>query len=198
MAKPTLIVVQNPASSDLGLAIPDDDLAADFEFEANESYHDLRPLDWSDVAIALDRDRMALAKHLAGELIEDNVVCEREVADRSYEITDDDLFLELFRARDALDAGVSSAVTALAATGCTPFTSCNGGAFGGHHSSPYPVVRFFAPAHVFPDIDACANSAGVELEIDLLGRVEVRTHKVEMMVAFAEAIIERLRPPEAH
>jgi hypothetical protein len=44
-------------------------------------------------------------------------------------------------------------VLALGAAGCIPFWSCNGGAFGGDHSSPVPTVKFFAKAeHVTGDV----------------------------------------------
>lgn len=195
MTKTPLYIVQTATSSEFELAIPDDELAAQFDFEANATYHDLRPLDWSDTEIALQRDRSALARHLAGESIEDfSESLSAEGPEPVFEITDDDLFLELFRARDALDMGVGGAVAALAAIGCTPFDSCNGGAFGGSHNSAYPIIRFFAPAHIFPEIAKCASMAGVELEIDPLGRVELTAGKIEPIMTFAERIVERLGP----
>ena len=45
-----------------------------------------------------------------------------------------------------LDIGVASAVAALSAARCIPFTSCNAGTFGGSHAETYPLVGSFARA----------------------------------------------------
>lgn len=86
---------------------------------------------------------------------------------------------------EGLELGVASTVVALSAFGCTPYTSCNGGAFGGDHPSSHLIVGFYLrPPHVETVRDA-AWRAGVGLTNDANGGVYVITDDPRAMLTFA-------------
>jgi hypothetical protein len=143
----------------------------------NRMYADLRGLSWGDAkkAVALERDlvkRVESAADPPGE----------------YEKIEEDLF-ESDEGLWGLDLGVASVVVALSAAKCIPFSSCNGGAFGGRHQEIYPVVAFYARPQMLELLIASAEEADVGLEG---GEYLVAyANDVRKMHAFAESIIRR-------
>lgn len=86
---------------------------------------------------------------------------------------------------EGLELGVVSAVAALSAIGCIPYTSCNGGVFGGEHTADLLIVGFYLrPPHVETVRDA-ARRAGVGLTNDRDGGVYVVTDDPRAMICFA-------------
>jgi hypothetical protein len=105
-----------------------------------------------------------------------------------------------------LALGVASSVIALSAARCVPFSSCNAGAFGGHHHEAYPVVAFHArPAHVDLLLE-CAKEAGCGLEHGSNGCIVLYAREIESLRRFAAEVIQRrsafrklrLRAPRAN
>jgi hypothetical protein len=92
-----------------------------------------------------------------------------------------------------LDIGVASAVVALSAAGCIPFSSCNGGAFGREHFEDYPLVAFYARAAALPLLLECAEHARVGLINGDEGELVLHADRIEKMVGFARAVSERAR-----
>lgn len=86
---------------------------------------------------------------------------------------------------EELELGTASAVVALSVVGCIPYTSCNGGAFGGEHVTEFLVVGFYLRPPQAPAVRAAAQSAGVVLTNDPTGGVYVVTNDPQAMVAFA-------------
>ena len=62
-----------------------------------------------------------------------------------------------------LDVGVASTVICLSAAKCVPFSSCNGGAFGGRHQEAYPLAAFFAKIRTAELVLATAEEVNVGL-----------------------------------
>lgn len=86
---------------------------------------------------------------------------------------------------DGLELGVASAVVALSTIGCIPYTSCNGGVFGGEHVANLLIVGFYLrPAHVQAVKEAC-RWAGVGLTNDRNGGVYLVSNNPRAMTAFA-------------
>ena len=137
------------------LAWPGDEAPSEEEFEGNALYSDLRDLGWNDVAERALAERAAIAAYLAGEISVSETGCD-DVPD-----SDDDFDDFADQGIRNVDLGVASAVAALSAVGCIPFTSCNAGSLGGAHSAPYPIVRFFAPREIAGELLDSAEEAGV-------------------------------------
>lgn len=86
---------------------------------------------------------------------------------------------------DELELGTASAVVALSVVGCIPYTSCNGGVFGGTHAADRLVVGFYMrPAHL-EIVREASRSAGVELTNDRCGGVYVVADDPRSMIGFA-------------
>lgn len=156
------------------------------EFQGNARYNDLRALNLDEAWRAIERDRDDLAKFTEQGILPDSNLVDFD------EGGPDDVEQQLYRAVLSLDSGVSGVVAALAAIGCVPFSSCNGGAFGGAHAAPFPVVRFFAPGEVIDELMSCARQSAVGFEIDPGGWIEVYARRIEDMVAFAGEIFQQL------
>jgi hypothetical protein len=167
------------------LAWPAPEDAASDSLEANHYYMpDIRLAGWGDVDAVSERENEVLA------LLRDAEDCEVEwESQRDRIIADaDDLADEFFA---ALDPGIASATLSLGAVGCIPFWSCNGGAFGGEHQSPTPVVKFFAQPEHIPLLVVAADAANVTLAQDEHGRCAVSADNIDLMRAFALAMRER-------
>lgn len=149
------------------------------ELEGNHFYQDLRLISWDqvDAAIALER---GLLKVFEDAPTEDAA---RQAIDSclANAHNSDPLLAPLCD----LDIGVASCVMALSAAECIPFTSCNGGALGGLHSSSYPVVAFFMRAAHAPILLACAERARVGLESYETGRFQVYAEDLYQLIQFA-------------
>lgn len=168
------------------LAWPDEADAASDSLEANHHYMaDVRLAGWEDVDRVLKRESEVLP------LLGTAVHAEAEWENQSERVSAaaDGVADEFF---SALDPGIASTVLALGAVGCIPFWSCNGGAFGGDHSSPVPIVRFFAKAEHIIVLAAAAEKSGAKLHQDEHGRCAVSADGVDVMRAFALALREAL------
>lgn len=170
------------------LAWPDETDAASDSLEANHYYMaDVRLARWDDVDSVLEREREVLPLLASA----DDAESEWETQSERISATADGVADEFF---SALDPGVASTVLALGAAGCIPFWSCNGGAFGGDHSSPVPIVKFFAKAERITVLATAAENSGAELDQDKHGRCAVSAEGVGVMRAFALALREACIP----
>jgi len=122
---------------------------------------------------------------------EEELVNELDAAEDPNDVMDDDeRDIEFAEMLGGLDPGVTGAVLCLAAVGCVPFASCNGGVFGDTHHETHPLVVFFCKAaHVDPLIDA-AKAAGIGLESEE-GHVMAYAGDIRLIMKFAHAIVER-------
>lgn len=146
-----------------------EDAADDTGLGNNRDYRDLRATTWAEVdeAIRIERDCLDRAAADALRSLEP-----QEIQD--------------------LEIGVAGAALALAAAGCVPFTSCNGGALGGHHQEVYPLVAFYLPEPAIGAIIAAAEEAHAGLFQDpSLGTVHVFVRQLSDMLAFAIALSAR-------
>lgn len=89
------------------------------------------------------------------------------------------------------DMGVTSVAVAIAASGCIPFTSCNGGCFGDHHHEDYPLVGFYCRKSVLPIMISAAKEAAVGLEHSTCGAIVAYSNNIMNMLAFAKSILEK-------
>lgn len=102
-----------------------------------------------------------------------------------------------------LDIGVASTVIALSAARCVPFSSCNGGTFGGNHHEAHPVVAFYAKPGTANLLLAIANEADIGIENGEYGCLVLFSDDVQKFPLFAGAMIHsrkefntlRLSPP---
>lgn len=143
----------------------------------NRAYIDMRRLSWAEArrVLILEQELMTRVE-LAPDSAEE---CE-VVDDELYE-SDQNLY--------GLDLGVASAVVSLSAAGCVPFSSCNGGSFGGKHHERYPLVVFYAPAQTVGLLIAAAEEAGIGLEGG--EHVVAYADDVRNIVQFARSLISR-------
>lgn len=118
----------------------------------NRSYSDLRGIRWSEAREMLESEG-SLIKRI--ELADDPEAEYLDVEEESYEAAFD---------LCGLDLGVASTVAMLSAAGMITCSSCNGGAFGGHHHELYPLVAFFAKPYHLPVLMRCAEKANIGLE----------------------------------
>lgn len=139
----------------------------------NLEYRDLRGLRLEDLRRVLDRESKWIERFLADgsdcDGCEDGCdACELEV--------------------EGLELGVASAVVALSALGCIPYTSCNGGVFGGEHVADHLIIGFYLrPPHV-ETVREASRRAGVGLTNDRSGGVYVVTDDPRAMLEFASAL----------
>jgi hypothetical protein len=142
----------------------------------NREYWDLRTLSWNDAERAYENE----VKHFA--LLDDAGIGR---ADAVYDILMDELY-------ESDDVGVASSVAALAAAGCIPSSSCNGGEFGDGHHETHPLVTFFAKAALIDLLIEAATSAGIGLEESADGQCLVAySDDVMKMHLFAKELIKR-------
>ncbi len=147
-----------------------EDAANDTGLGCNRDYVDLRATTWAEVREALKIERGFLKRRVPA--------------------LDG---LELLEIQD-LDIGVAGATLALAAAGCIPFTSCNGGALGGHHQEAYPLVAFYLPEPAIEAVVAAASDANVGLlQCPSSGTVHAFACRLSNMHAFAVALCARRR-----
>jgi hypothetical protein len=142
----------------------------------NRSYADFRGLSWTDAQRLFELETALIEK------IETAVDPETEHDEIEDELCETDEGL------NGLDMGVASATAALCAAGCVTCTSCNGGAFGGHHHESYPLVAFFVKAYHIAPLVSCAERAAVGLE-SVDGLVIAFANDIRAMRSFAAALI---------
>ena len=153
----------------------------------NHAYMDLRRASWEAAKTAFGRENELIAR------LDSSTDPEQEyevVEDITYE--DEDLY--------SLDLGMASLVLALSAAGCVPYSSCNAGAFGGHHVERHPVVAFYARPATAKALLAFAEEAQIGLQTSKDGHIIVYADDIRSLRHFAEKLIEkkehfqRLRP----
>ena len=152
---------------------------------SNRQYVDLRGLSWTDAKRVFDLEGVLIARI---ENAEDADAEYEAIGEESYE-SDDDLL--------GLDIGVASTVASLSAARCVPCSSCNGGAFGGHHREVYPLVAFFARRQMAALLVSSATSAGIGLENDPSGCLVAYSDDIRRLRVFAASLIEQRRLFEA-
>ena len=141
----------------------------------NKEYVDFRGLSWSDA------DRiLTLEEELVDEIDSSND-CQG-----TYERIIDELYDE-DEGLLGLDLGVAGVVASLSVVHCIPFTSCNGGFYGGHHPEYYPLVGFYARPKVVPGL----LQAATEADIGLTNEEEVFAYSdnVRNMIGFARSLL---------
>lgn len=161
---------------------PLDEAQDESGFEWNRDYHDLRGLDWQDVAHALAEEKALIARLEAAEDLEEE---SESIDEERLEAVPDPLW--------GLDVGVATAVLALSAMGCVPFASCSAGAFGGRHSASHPVIAFYLRSDLVEPLLALAAEAEAGLVVDEYGRARLYAGDAARLVAFAEGAL-RLQP----
>ena len=144
----------------------------------NRCYADLRRLPWREArrVYALEEEYI--------ERIVNSLNFERE-----YELIEEEMCVG--PGIYGLDIGVASTVIALSSANCIPFTSCNAGVFGGHHTEVYPVVGFYVRIEVIPILLECAEVEQVGLENTGFGSLVVYSDDIRKMRRFAHAISDR-------
>lgn len=148
-------------------------------FGGNRAYSDLRSLPWKEARRVLAREQALMARISVSDDPETEY---DEITDELYEDSEG-----LY----GLDVGVAATVVALSAARCVPFSSCNGGSFGGCHHELYPLVAFYArPAHV-DLLVAAAEEANSGLEHGPRGCLVAFARNIEASVSFAAALIAR-------
>lgn len=147
--------------------IEGEDAADDSGLGCNRDYRDLRATTWSEVdeVVAVERQR--------------------------FEQSQTQGFMDSHEIRE-LDVGVAGATLALAAAGCVPFASCNGGGLGGRHEYDYPLVAFYLPPSAVAPVVAAAAEADTGLFQDpRYGTVQVYGRKLIDLHKFACAVNTR-------
>jgi hypothetical protein len=102
-------------------------------------------------------------------------------------LDDDNRDVEFAEILGGLDPGVSSAVNCLAAAGCIPFASCNGGVFGGSHHEVHPLICFYCKDHHVPPLVRAAERSGIGLETQE-NYVVAYTGDVRRLLQFAREV----------
>ena len=147
--------------------IEGEDASDDTGLGCNRDYRDLRTTTWTEVDEVITIERQRFEQSEAWGFMD------------SHEIRE-------------LDVGVAGATMALAAAGCVPFTSCNGGALGGRHQEEYPLVAFYLPTGAVDLVMSAAEEAGVGLFQDSdYGTVHVFGRGIGDLHAFALALVDR-------
>jgi len=141
----------------------------------NKEYVDFRGLEWSDA------DRiLRLEEELVDEIdsSNDRYITYERIIDELYD--EDEGLL-------GLDLGVAGAVASISVVHCIPFTSCNGGFYGGHHREYYPLVGFYARPKVVPLLLEAANEADIGLTSE--EEVFAYSDNVKNMLSFARSLL---------
>ncbi|WIY69045.1 hypothetical protein KB221_13305 [Aquidulcibacter paucihalophilus] len=165
MAEPTFTLeIERNIEPDRLAWIDGEDAADGTGLGCNRDYRDLRSTTWAEVDEILEIELCRLDQSEVLGFMD------------SHEIHE-------------LDVGVAGAAFALAAAGCIPFTSCNGGALGGRHSEEYPLVAFYLPKLSVERILWASEKANAGLFQDPVGgTVHVYGCQLRDLHAFARAL----------
>ena len=171
MAEPTFTLeIERNIEPDRLAWIDGEDAADGTGLGCNRDYRDLRSTTWAEVDEILEIELRRLDQSEALGFMD------------SHEIQE-------------LDVGIAGAVFALAAAGCIPFTSCNGGALGGRHLEEYPLVAFYLPKRLVELVLRAAEEANAGLFQDPVGgTVHVYGCELRDLHAFARALRDRQQP----
>lgn len=145
----------------------------------NRMYMDLRRFSWTEAKQALADEARLITRIVSAEDLEEELAVIEEEYDESG--------VELY----GLDIGVASTVIALSAARCVPFSSCNGGAFGGSHNEMHPVVAFYARPATADLLLQVAHEIDIGLESCAQGWLVLFSDDVRKFPRLAEAIIRR-------
>jgi hypothetical protein len=149
------LVIERSVNTE-ALGWPESSRAAREGFYCNREYRDLRGCSWAEVDEVSDLENDIVRRlELSGTDFEQTMECVSEELDELYESGYEGLW--------GLDIGVASAVLALSACRCIPFSSCNAGAFGGFHREKFPLVSFFARPLWVPAIMRAAEETSIGL-----------------------------------
>lgn len=158
------------------LSWPDEAEAAGPALSGNQQYMDLRGLTWAQAQTAYAAESSLLRQIDAGRNEHDLKALHPAVA-------------ACGRLTWGLDLGTASTVAAVSAAGLIPAASCNGGAFGGAHFEPHPLVSFFAKPAVVPLLTSCARSARIGLGTHRRGTVVAYSDDIRRLRAFARELM---------
>lgn len=162
----------------LGWPVPSEAMS-EGSLGCNRNYEDLRRLPWAEARRVYSVEDKLIAR-IEGSRAPDEEydLIERELCEDT-----DGIY--------GLDIGVASAVVALSAARCIPFSSCNGGAFGGSHYEWHPVVAFFAKPEATPLLLECSEESRTGLSLGQIGNLVVYGDDIRKIRAFARALIDR-------
>ena len=149
----------------------------------NHSYCDMRGVDWETAELALEQES-ELLEELA--IADDTEKAANAISDLLYD--DCDTLLMGF------DMGVGATIYVLSAIGCIPISSCNGGAFGGHHHEDYPLIAFYARAKHVRHLVSAAKAAHVGLD-EHEGLPQVYAQDIRNLHVFARNLARELHKP---
>jgi hypothetical protein len=167
-----------------GLEWPDEDrFETDSGLGGNRQYADMRDYTWEDYDETAAFEVSLVARLEALESDDDR--CELLEALENGDDIDAD-----FHTLMGLDPGVASAVIALSAAGCAPFTSCNGGAFGDSHYESHPLIGFFCRQALASLVFESAEAADVGL-VGRAGGLVVYSRAIGAMMSFGAALHQR-------
>lgn len=143
----------------------------------NYQYLALVGLRWSEVEdmLELEAELMERVSHAPDPAHEEGVV--------------QDELLEWDVGLQGLDLGVAAAVAALSASGCIPFSSCNGGAFGRSHHEVFPLVAFYSRREIIPLLLEGAADSNVGIMNGDEGELILHANHIEAMSEFAKAVL---------
>jgi hypothetical protein len=150
---------------------------------ANHQYEDLRNMSWELVRGALEAEQAAINKFTQTGAVS------FEEAEAYFSDEAKDWEQDQLDPLWGLDMGVASAVLALSAAGCVPFTSCNAGAFGGRHFEKYPLVGFYLPCQLANILPRIVAEAGVGLHQHGSGVFQIYADEIPAMMRFAERML---------
>ena len=144
-------IVRNVDANRLGWPLPGE-ASDDSGLGCNRGYMDLRRLSWAEAkrVFILEGDLIGRIESAADPSVEYEAI-EEELSESDQHLYD-------------LDLGVASAVVALSAARCVPFSSCSAGVFGGIHHETYPLIVFYAPNQAADLLLSAAEEANVGLE----------------------------------
>lgn len=151
----------------------------DSSLGGNIEYADLRGINWTEAKRIFGLESELIARVEAASDIEAESVS-----------IDDDLYQSAENLH-GLDIGVASTVACLSAAGCIPFTSCNGGAFGGSHREEYPLVAFFARRNAAEQILEAATEAAIGLKNGPSGCLIAYADDIRELRQFAKTLLTR-------
>ena len=151
---------------------PDEAELEDYGSAGNRLYQDMRAISWETAATLLDLEEALLSEHGWDPY-----------AARQH-LSDEDIDNTLW----GLDFGVASTVFALSSAGCAPTDSCSGGS---GHTQPCPVVKFFSPSSLVPDLLAAASEARCGIVNDDDGSLLVYSATVDDLIRFARTLLSR-------
>ena len=189
-SKFTIEIVRNLRPEDLRWYSPDDNASASLGI--NRRYEDLRAFRWDDVETVLEIERDVIAQ------------IEAMTFDEEQDETPESAAIEILEKHEGaqdtwsmwggplygMDLGVASAVIAVSAARCVPFSSCNAGAFGGSHNEPYPCVAFYVRPQLVPLLTACAEKAGVGLTLGWDRTALLFADSVDGIMTFAQVCVD--------